>query len=75
MRKFFKVLLVIIVIIIVAAGGMALYISQRSIPKYTVHKIDIKVESTPARVAQGQKLASMLVPQLSLQSKNKSIYG
>lgn len=60
MRKFFKVLPVIIIIIIVAAGGMAIYISQRSIPKYAVHKIEIKVESTPARVAQGQKLASML---------------
>jgi hypothetical protein len=60
MRKFLKVLLVIIIIIVVAAGAMALYISQRSIPKYAVHKIDIKVESTPSRVAQGQKLASML---------------
>ena len=60
MRKFFKVLLVIIIIIIVAVAGMAFYISKRSIPKYAVHKIDIKVESTPARVAQGRKLASML---------------
>lgn len=75
MRKILKVLLIIVVIIIVAAGAMALYISQRSIPKYTVHKIDLKVESTPSRVAQGQKLASMLCRSCHYNSKTGEFTG
>ena len=60
MKKIFRVLLIIIVVIVVIVGILASYIALRSIPKYDVEKIDVKVESTPARVAQGTKLASML---------------
>ena len=61
MKKFFKVLLVIIIIIVAVVGVFALYVSQRSIPKYAPpKKIEAKVEITPERVAQGQKLATML---------------
>ena len=60
MKKGYKILLVIIVVIVVIAGVLASYIALRSIPKYEVEKIDIKVESTPARVERGVKLASML---------------
>ncbi|MEO6668816.1 MAG: c-type cytochrome [Ferruginibacter sp.] len=60
MKKFLKVLLIIIVIFIVFAGIFASYVSMRNIPKYAVKKIDTKVESTPARIERGTKLASML---------------
>lgn len=60
MKKVFKVLLIIIVVIIVIVGVLASYIALRSIPKYDVEKINVKVEATPERVAQGRKLASML---------------
>jgi len=60
MKKFLKALLIIIVILVVAVGICASYISMRSIPKYAVKKIDVKVESTAARVERGTKLASML---------------
>ena len=60
MKKFFKVLVIIIVILIIAVGGLACYISLRSIPKYAVKKIDVKVDATAARVERGTKLASML---------------
>src|SRR4051794_38162911 len=60
MKKGFRILLIIIVAIVVLAGVLASYIALRSIPKYDVEKIDIKVESTPTRIERGTKLASML---------------
>ncbi len=60
MKKIFKISLLIIAILIVAVGIVASYISLRTIPKYTVQKINIKVESTPERIARGTKLVSML---------------
>lgn len=60
MKKLLKVLAVIVMVLLVIVGTFALYVSMRSIPKYAVKKIDVKVESTPARVERGAKLASML---------------
>ena len=60
MKKIFKVLLIIIVVLVVLVGILASYIALRSIPKYDVEKINVKVESTPERVERGVKLASML---------------
>lgn len=60
MKKVFKVLLTILVIVIILAGIAAAYINFRSIPKYDVEKINVTVESTPARIERGTKLATML---------------
>ncbi len=57
MKQIFKVLLIIIVALVIIVGILASYIALRSIPKYDVEKIDVTVESTPARVTQGTKLA------------------
>lgn len=50
----------------IALGGIltlillfALYVQIVGIPRYEVQKIDLKVEVTPERIAQGQKIASM----------------
>lgn len=60
MRRFFKALLFIVLILLIAVGVFALYVSHRSIPTYAVKKLNVKVESTPERIANGYKLASML---------------
>jgi mono/diheme cytochrome c family protein len=60
MKKVFKILLIIVVVLVVLVGILASYIALRSIPKYDVEKINVKVESTPARVERGVKLASLL---------------
>src|SRR5215212_7358711 len=60
MKKVFRILLIIIVVIVIVVGILASYIALRSIPKYDVEKINVKVESTPARVERGVKLASLL---------------
>jgi cytochrome c2 len=60
MKKVLKVLLIIVLIMVVFVGIMAAYINFRSMPKYTAHPVELKIESTPARIEKGQKLASML---------------
>ena len=60
MRKALKVSGIIIALIIVIAGCLALYINFRGMPVYKAENITTKVESTPERIANGKKLASML---------------
>ena len=60
MRKIFKVLLIIILLLVVLGGAFALFVNFRSMPKYEAKTLDIHVESTPARIEKGKKLASML---------------
>ncbi|HUS01167.1 MAG TPA: c-type cytochrome [Chitinophagaceae bacterium] len=60
MKKVFRILLIIVVVLVVIVGILASYIALRSIPKYDVEKINVKVESTPARIERGLKLASLL---------------
>ncbi|MEO7523452.1 MAG: cytochrome c, partial [Ferruginibacter sp.] len=60
MKKFLKILLIIVLIFVVLAGIFASYISLRSMPKYAVKKITVKVDVTPERIERGTKLASML---------------
>lgn len=75
MKKAFKVLLIIILIIVVLVGVAALYINFRSIPKYDVEKITVKVESTPARIERGTKLASMLCRSCHYNEATKKFTG
>ena len=60
MKKVLKVILIIVVVLIVIVGILASYIALRSIPKYDVQKITVKIEYTPERIERGTKLASML---------------
>ena len=58
--KILKVLAGIVGLIALAAGGFATFVATRSMPHYPSEKIDLKVVSSPDRVARGKKLASML---------------
>jgi len=60
MKKFFKYFFIVLGVVLILAGGAGLYIHFTGIPKYEVHKIDYKVEATPARLERGKKLVSML---------------
>lgn len=59
MKKLLKIFGITIGVILVFILLFAAYIQIDGIPKYDVQKIDLKVEITPERVAQGQKIASM----------------
>lgn len=60
MRKPVKVLLLIVAALVILVGIAAAFVAIRGIPKYAVQKINVKIEYTPERVANGEKLASML---------------
>lgn len=60
MKKIFRYLLIIILIVVVLVGAFAAFVAIRGIPKYKAEKLDFKVEPTPERLTNGQKLASML---------------
>lgn len=56
MKKFFKVVFILIggaILLIICAAG---FIAVRGIPTYDVEKIELKVEATPDRIANGKKL-------------------
>lgn len=75
MKKVFKVLLIIILVIVILVGVLATYIALRSIPKYDVEKISVTVESTPARVERGTKLASLLCRNCHLNNTTQKFTG
>ena len=60
MKKVFRVLLIIIVLLVVVVGLFALFINYRAMPIYKVEQINVHVQSTPERIANGRKMASML---------------
>lgn len=60
MKKILKVVLMIVAVLAGLVGIAAVAISVRGIPSYEFEKVDIKVVSTPARVKEGARLASML---------------
>lgn len=60
MKKAFRYLLIILGIVVLLIGGFAAFVAIHGIPKYTAQKINLKVETTPARIAKGEKLATML---------------
>ncbi|MES2560750.1 MAG: cytochrome c [Bacteroidota bacterium] len=59
MKKILKLIGIVLGAILVFILLFVTYIHFDGIPRYDVKKIDLKVEITPQRVAQGQKIASM----------------
>jgi mono/diheme cytochrome c family protein len=75
MKKVFKVIGIILLIVVVLVAGAALYISVDGIPKYKPGNLQVKVESTPERVARGKKLASVLCQNCHLNVETGQLTG
>lgn len=60
MKKALRYLLLALGVIVILIGGAAAFIAFRGIPKGDVQKVELKVEATPERIAQGQRLSAML---------------
>lgn len=61
MKKFLKITAWVLGIVLLFLGATAAYVNYAPAPTYDPPTIpDLKVEITPERIAQGQKLASML---------------
>lgn len=60
MKKALKGLGYFVVLIIAVAGALALYIAITGIPSYAPGNVNLKVETSAAKVERGRKFASML---------------
>ena len=60
MKKVLKIFLGLLGLVLLALIGGAAFIQFRGIPTYDPPKVDLTVEVTPERVAQGARMASML---------------
>ena len=75
MKKFLKALLIIVSVIVIVVIGFVSFIAIRGIPKYETQTINLKVESTPTRVAHGKKLASMLCVKCHMDPQTGKLTG
>lgn len=75
MKKVFKVIGLVVLGFLLILGGWVGFVAFSGVPKYDVQKIDLKVESTPARVERGRKLAKVLCVQCHLDKETKTLSG
>jgi mono/diheme cytochrome c family protein len=74
-KRALKVIAALLGLLIAAVGGFLLFVQIDGIPKYPVEKIDVKVESTPERVARGAKLATLLCATCHLNPTTGALTG
>lgn len=74
MKKFLKILGILLGSLIVIIASVATYVHFKGIPTYDAPKIpEVKVESTPERIAKGEKIASMLCIHCHSDANNKLV--
>ncbi|MDZ4745551.1 MAG: c-type cytochrome [bacterium] len=77
MKSFFKVLGLIVLGVVLVIAGFVGFIAMSGLPEYPdkLKKVDLKVEVTPARVAKGRKIATMLCNQCHFDPATKKLSG
>ena len=75
MKKVLRYLLFTVLAIIVLVGLAASFIAVRGIPTEKAQHIELKVEATPARLARGEKLASLLCKSCHLDPNTNKFTG
>jgi cytochrome c2 len=75
MKKFLRYLLYLLGAIVSLVILFVLFIQFRGIPNYEAKEIAINVVSTPQRIAQGKKLASMLCVKCHLNTETQMLTG
>lgn len=75
MKKVFKVVGLVVLGLVLILGGWLAFVALGGMPSYTVQQVDLKVESTPARVERGRKMATMLCVQCHLDPGTKRLSG
>lgn len=71
MKKFFKITGIVLGCILLFIVAFATYINFKSFPVYEVPKVSIHVDVTPERIANGQRIASMLCIQCHADDQNR----
>ena len=75
MTRVAKVLGWLVLGVIVLGGSFAAFVAIDGIPKYTPRKIDLKVESTPERVARGKRYVQTLCATCHMDPTTRKLTG
>ena len=75
MRTVLKLLGGLALLVVVAAAAFAAYLHFGGMPHYPTQKVDLAIEVTPARVAHGRKIASMLCVECHRDPKTQKLTG
>lgn len=75
MKRVLKWAGILVLVVLVLVGGFAAYINFSGFPHYDTQKIDLKVVSTPERVAHGRELALRLCVMCHLNPTTKRLTG
>ncbi|GAB4092507.1 hypothetical protein [Flaviaesturariibacter terrae] len=75
MKKVLRYLLYTLVVVVALVSLAAAFIAVRGIPTEKARHIDLKVEATPARLARGEKLASLLCKSCHLDPNTHKFTG
>lgn len=75
MKRFLKITAWVVGILLIIILGFAAFIQIKGIPTYEPQTVDLKVEVTPERIEQGQKLSAMLCSSCHLSEKEQRLSG
>src|SRR5258708_29750114 len=75
MKKVAKVLGWLVLGVILLGGGFASFVAIDGIPTYAPGKIDLKVESTPERVARGKRYVQTLCATCHMDPTTRMLTG
>jgi mono/diheme cytochrome c family protein len=75
MRKPVKILLLIVAGLVALIGLFAAFVALKGIPTYEPEKATVKIDYTPQRVANGEKLAAMLCQSCHYDERSQKFTG
>ncbi len=75
MKKLLKALMWLVIAVLVLAIGFVAFLEIRGIPSYPTTTLSLKIESTPEKVANGEKIAAMLCNGCHLSTQTNKVTG
>jgi mono/diheme cytochrome c family protein len=75
MKKFLKIALIAFAVIVFVVVVAVIYISSSDLPKYDVLQVDLKVELSPERIANGKRLSMMICNHCHLNNETRTLSG
>lgn len=65
----------LVLVLVLAVGGFAAYVNFRPWPHFTPEKVELKVQSTPEKVARGKKWAQLLCAECHMNRQTGRLSG
>ncbi|MAT40335.1 MAG: cytochrome c [Ectothiorhodospiraceae bacterium] len=74
-KKIMRILLIVIGVVVIALIGGYIYISSAGFPTYDVQQVDVTIEVTPERVAQGKRLSNLMCNHCHMNPATRTLAG